>query len=317
MKSDAAARQNETLVEDRNSTRSRMLGLWSALVAFNIWGVLPIYWKLLSFISPQLILLYRIFWSYVFLLAIVLKSGKLRQTFALLKHRRTAITVTVCSILLTGNWFIFIWAVNSGHIVETSLGYFLNPLINMILGVIFFRERPDPLQWLAILIAFSGVAVQVWIFGRLPWIALSLGTSFALYGMLRKTETIDSVPGLFLETSVMFPLVTAGLIWFWINGDTSLITSVPQTLLIMCAGIFTSIPLLLFAYSAQRLSLTTLGLTQYISPSISLLIGVFIYGEPLTSGHLISFMLIWIALAIYTFESIRLYRKATNLNWRE
>lgn len=296
--------------------KGQKLALTAALGAFATWGVLPIYWKNLAFIDPFTILLHRIFWSFIFLLLLMLFSGKLRATLAMLRHRRTAITVAACSLLLSANWLIFIWAVNAGHIVESSLGYFLNPLLNMVFGVFFFKERPTFLQWSAIFLAFCGVGVQVIMFGRLPWIALSLAFTFAAYGVLRKTETIDSMPGLFLETSITVPFVTIGLIWLGLHGDTGFTTSIPQSLLIMCAGIFTSVPLIFFAFSAQRLSLTTVGLVQYISPSTSLLIGVFLYGEVVGLGHLISFALIWTALAIYTIASLHIYKKALNHDWR-
>ncbi|MDL2306572.1 EamA family transporter RarD [Desulfovibrio sp. OttesenSCG-928-C06] len=304
--------------QSRTSVSSSIAGLWAALGAFAIWGVLPLFWRSLDFIQPLVITLNRVVWSFFLLLILIIKAGKLKETISLLRHRRTALLVTACSLFLTANWLTFIWAVNNGHVVETSLGYFLNPLLNMLTGVLFFRERPAFLQWLAIGLAFIGVGVQIVIFGSIPWIALALGCTFAIYGALRKIETIDSMPGLFLETAVIFPFVSAVLLWFIINGDTSLTTSVTQTVHVALAGVFTTVPLILFAYSAQRLTLTTVGLIQYISPSMTLFIGVVIFGESITDGQMASFVMIWVALAIYSLESLRQYRKTQNLTeWKK
>lgn len=293
-------------------------GLVAALSAFVMWGVLPIYWKTLIFIAPLTIMLHRVIWSFAFLLLLEIKAGRLRSTLAALKDKRAAALTATRSLILGLNWLIFIWAVNNGHIVETSLGYFLNPLLNTLCGALFFKERPNFLQGCAILLALTGVGVQVAIFGRLPWIALSLASLFAAYGAMRKADPRRAVSGMFLETALITPLALAGLLWIALSGDiTGLGESLPRLLLIMSSGLVTSLPLLLFAHSTQRLSLTTLGLAQYIAPSLTMVIGVFIYQESVTSGHMLSFACIWAALALYTFESLRLYRAATRLHWRK
>jgi chloramphenicol-sensitive protein RarD len=302
---------------DKNVRQNQAAGLGAAVGAFILWGVLPIYWKLLSHLSPLLIILHRVFWSFIFLLLLMLKDKRTLACLALLKNRRTFLTTSLRSLLLTANWLVFIWAVNNGHIVETSLGYFLNPLMNTLCGALFFKERPNMPQYIAILFALTGVGIQLFAFGRLPWIALSLGSLFAVYGALRKADPVDSISGLFLETTTIIPLISAALLWFHFNGGTGLDASLPQTLLIMSAGVLTSVPLMLFAFSAMRLSLTTVGLVQYIAPSMTMLIGVFIYAEPVTSVHLASFACIWTALLIYSIESLRQYRLATRLNWRD
>jgi chloramphenicol-sensitive protein RarD len=305
-------------VPGRNAEqRGQIKGLCAAIGAFTMWGVLPVYWKLLISISPLVIVLHRVLWSFVFLLILEIKDGKLLSTLAQLKNKRSTAIVAVRSLVLSLNWLTFIWAVNNGHIIETSLGYFLNPLINTLFGILFFRERPNFPQYFAIFLACAGVGVQVVIFGRLPWIALTLAALFAVYGAMRKADTRGTVSGLFLETLVITPCVLAALVWFSLHGDTGLGSSLPMTLLVLSTGLVTSLPLLLFGYSTQFLTLTTVGLTQYISPSISMGIGVFVYHESITAGHMASFACIWIALLLYTFESIRLYRNATSLNWRD
>jgi chloramphenicol-sensitive protein RarD len=302
---------------ENTAQRGQAKGLCSAIGAFTLWGVLPVYWKLLMAISPFIIVLHRVLWSFVFLLILEIKDGKLLSTLAQLKSKRSALIITVRSLILSLNWLTFIWAVNNGHIIESSLGYFLNPLVSTVLGILFFRERPNFPQYFAIFLACAGVGVQIIIFGRLPWIALTLAVLFAVYGAMRKADSRGAVSGLFLETLVITPFVLAGLIWFALRGDIGFSSGLPMALLVLSTGIVTSLPLLLFCYSTQFLNLTTVGLTQYISPSISMLIGVFVYHENITAGHMASFTCIWIALFLYSFESIRQYRNATSLNWRD
>ncbi|MDR2825629.1 MAG: EamA family transporter RarD [Deltaproteobacteria bacterium] len=298
-----------------NSNKS--LGLMSAIGAFGMWGVLPVYWKQLSFIEPVIILIHRFFWSFIFLTALLLKAKNLRSTLALLKNKRHALIILLRSILLAFNWGIFIWAVNNNHIIETSLGYFLNPLLNTLFGIIFFRERPDFLQKLAIFLAFTGVSVQTILFGSVPIIALSLASLFAAYGAIRKKDNMPATEGLFLETTLLLPLVLVALIWFILKGSIGFDRGLVAGLLIVAAGPLTSIPLIMFAYSTQRLNLTTVGLAQYISPTLTLLTGTFIYNEQLGQGQIVSFIFIWAALLIYSFESIRLYKRSTKLDWRD
>jgi chloramphenicol-sensitive protein RarD len=297
-----------------NSGKS--LGLMSAIGAFAMWGVLPIYWKQLSFIEPALILVHRFFWSFVVLLALMFKAKKLRSTLALLKNKRHALLILLRSLILSFNWGLFIWAVSNNHIIDTSLGYFLNPLLNTLFGIIFFRERPDFLQKFAIFLAFTGVSVQIVMFGSVPVIGLGLALAFAAYGALRKKDDMPAIQGLFLETTLILPLVAVALIWFVLRGSIGFDRSIAAGFLIILAGPFTSIPMILFAYSAQRLDLTTVGLAQYISPTFTLLIGTFVYHEQFAQGQMVSFIFIWAALIIYSFESIRLYKKSTQLNWK-
>jgi chloramphenicol-sensitive protein RarD len=287
--------------------QGKSLGLASSLGAFSLWGVLPVYWKQLAMLEPMLLLLHRIIWSFVFLAIAEIKAKRLRATLAHLKNKRQSMIIALRSLLLAANWGLYIWAVNNNHIIEASLGYFLNPLFNSLLGIIFFKERPNVLQKFSILLAFTGVSVQVVMFGSIPAIGLGLALCFAAYGALRKKDSMPAIPGLFLETTLICPLVIAALIWYGLTGGIGFDLGAAKILMLIGAGPVTSIPLLLFAYGAQRLNLTTVGLTQYLSPTFTLLIGTFVYNEQLSDGHLISFIFIWIALAIYTFESLRLY----------
>ncbi|MDR1242784.1 MAG: EamA family transporter RarD [Deltaproteobacteria bacterium] len=293
--------------------QDKSLGLASALGAFSLWGCLPVYWKQLIFIDPLLILLHRIVWSFVFLAAVLLKSGSLLSTLALLKNKRHALIIALRSLLLTVNWGLFIWAVNNNHLVESSLGYFLNPLLSTLIGVVFFHERPDFLQKFAVFLALTGVSIQIIMFGSVPVVALSLASIFAAYGAIRKKDTLPAVPGLFLETVLICPPAAAALVLFALTGEIGFERGLPTIFLIICSGPLTSIPLLLFAYSTLRLNLTTIGLAQYISPTLSLLLGVWVYGEAISRGHMVSFVFIWAALALYSFESLRLYKNATKL----
>lgn len=288
----------------------RRAGFLTGISAYLIWGALPIYWKLLGFMDPFLTMLHRVFWSFVFLLALELWKKTLGTTLSHLSNRRVIVVVGFRSLLISINWLLFIWAVVTGRIVEASLGYFFTPIVSILTGVFFFRERPTPLQWASILLAFSGVGLQILIFGDIPWIAITLGVAFSVYGAMRKVDACGSLEGLFQETLIIMPIVLVLLGGYAaFQGDIGLSASTGQTLLIACSGIVTSVPLLLFAYSAQRLHMITIGLMQYIDPSLNLVIGVLMYGEKVTQGQRISFGCIWLALILFSGESLRLHRK--------
>lgn len=302
--------QPHSALAETEHTR-KIKGFWATLGVFSAWGFLPIYWKSLSFIEPFLILLHRIFWSFWMLLLMRAQNGGLRETFACLRDKGYAFKVAVRSLLISCNWLIFIWAVNTGYVIETSLGYFMSPLVHMLCGIVFFRERPRPLQRLAIGLAVVGVGVQVGFFGDIPWVALSLSVLFALYGAMRKADKRGAVEGLLLETTLILPFTIAGLIWYVATSGAGLAISPLYTILIICAGPFTGLPLVLFAYGAQRLNLTTVGIIQYIYPTIILFLGLFLYQEAVTAGAWTSFAFIWAALLVYSFESVRLYKQVS------
>jgi chloramphenicol-sensitive protein RarD len=249
------------------------------------------------------ILAHRIFWSFLFL-AVIISSmrrwSEFRQAFTSI---RSLLTISVAAILISANWLIYIWAVNNNHIVEASLGYYINPLLTILLGVVVLRERSDVWQIVAIVLAFAGVGLLTYQFGEVPWVAVSLAVSFALYGLVKKLSKLSPLTGLAAETMMVAPLAL-GYLYMQVSGtaDTYSSISYVMAIMILLTGVVTSVPLLLFAQGTKRVSLTTMGFVQYLSPSLSLLIGIFIYKEPFTLAYQISFGLIWIALAIYSFS---------------
>lgn len=280
-------------------------GALYAAGAYIVWGLLPIYWKALQGVPALEILSHRIVWACLLTLAMVGGLGLWRQLGAALRRPRTVLIYATSALLLTGNWFIYIWAVNDGHIVETSLGYFINPLVNVLLGVLFLKERLRPAQTAAILTAGAGVLYLTVLYGAPPWIALSLAVSFGLYGLIRKTASLDSLVGLTLETLLIAPLALAFLVSQELAGAGAFPhAGLGTSLLLVASGLVTAVPLLLFASGARQITLTTLGLLQYIAPSMQLLLGVALYGEALSPQRLVGFCLIWLALAIYSFEGV-------------
>ncbi len=289
-------------------------GMLYAAGAYVIWGLLPIFWKALHAVPALEILAHRMAWSLLVVLLLVAMRGRGRVIMAAVRDWRVLGTFTVTALLLSLNWFVYIWGVNEGYIVETSLGYFINPLVNVVLGMLFLRERLRLWQGVAIAIAVSGVMYLTVSYGRLPWIALTLACSFGLYGLLRKTASLPSLEGLTMETLVLFVPAVAYLIYRHASGQGSFgLVGTIETLLLVVSGIATATPLLLFASGARLLSLTTLGLLQYIAPTLQLLLGVLVYGEQLSASRLAGFCLIWLALAVYTGEGIVHGRGAARL----
>ncbi len=279
-------------------------GLGASIFAFVLWGLLPIYWKALNTISAQEIICHRIIWSFVFaggLLVFSRRMGEVRQAFSSFRHFGQ---MMVSGFLIGSNWLIFIWGVNAGYIVECSLGYYINPLVNVVLGFMVFRDRLRPVQWLAIAFAVIGVLNQVIQFGKLPWIALFLAFSFALYGLTRKMMRLGPISGLFVETAILSVPASFFLISFMSRGQSALGTQgMDINMLLIGCGAVTSIPLILFAYGARRLKLATLGLLQYIGPTGMLLLGIYMYDEPFGTATLITFSLIWVGVILYSVES--------------
>ncbi|MEM7116669.1 MAG: EamA family transporter RarD [Chloroflexota bacterium] len=277
-------------------------GTWYALSAYTLWGLLPIYWKWLAAVPALEILAHRVVWSLLFLLAI-LSYRRYWQWLPLLKEWRVAATFLATTILLFINWYVFIWAINAGYIVEASLGYFINPLVNVLLGMLFLGERLRQWQWLAIGFALLGVGYLTISYGSLPWIGLTLAFSFGFYGLLRKTAKLDALAGLSTETAVL--LLPAPAYLFWLEGQQTaafLHSDATTNFLLLFAGVVTAIPLLLFSLGARRVTMTTLGILQYIAPTLQFMLGVYVYGEAFTTERLIGFAFIWTALAIYTLE---------------
>jgi chloramphenicol-sensitive protein RarD len=285
--------------------KQKSYGFAAALAAFFGWGLLPVYWKSLITVNPFEILCHRVVWSLVFIAVILTLRRGWDATFAPLKSRRDRLILTASSLMIGFNWLLYIWAVNNDHVLDTSLGYYITPLVNVLLGFVFFRERLRPLQMIAIGLAALGVINSVVAHGHLPWISLALAVSFGLYGLLRKVASVESLPGLFLETMVLGPFALGYILWLQAHGASALFhQGIHVDLLLVGAGVVTASPLIGFAYGARRLQLTTVGLLQYLAPSIAFLLGVFVYREPFNASHLITFALIWFGLAVYTAESI-------------
>lgn len=289
---------------------SAVTGLFAGLGAFLLWGGLVMYWHVLAAVPSSEILAHRMIWSLVAVTPMVYFSRRFAEVRAALASPEIMLRITVSALIIAGNWGLYIWAVTQGHVLEASLGYYINPLANVLLGTLFLHERPSRLQCLAIAIAACGVLWSVVKVGTFPWIGLSLAGTFALYGFCRKTVRVESVPGLFLETVILFPMAAAWLMWLYSQGESHFLSiSWQVTLLLMGTGLATSIPLLLFAYAARHMQLSTLGLLQYLSPTITFLIGVFVLGETITADAMVTFACIWVALGIYTFCAVRSFKK--------
>lgn len=287
--------------------RETLKGAWFATAAYGFWGIAPIYFKWIGHVSPYEIVSQRVVWSLVLLLGILLYLGRFD---ALRLPRGQWWKVAVSASLLSFNWFLFIYTVVNNNIAEASLGYFINPLVSVFLGMIFLKERLRPLQWIAIAIAATGILIQFIWFGRIPWLGLSLAFSFGFYGLIRKTMGLHSVGGLAIETMMMAPVALGFLGYLAMKGELAFAHIDLRTdLLLIAAGFVTSFPLLCFAAAVNRLSLTAAGMFQYIAPTLSLIIAIAIYGEPFDIGRLITFSCIWAALAIFTVETFYFHRR--------
>lgn len=285
-------------------------GLAAAGGAFVLWGLLPVYWKLLVSVPSGEIICHRIVWSGVALAAYLAIKGRLPEVRAALGVPGAKLWLLGSSLLIGVNWWVYIWAVNAGHVIETSLGYYITPLVNALLGAVFFKDRLRPLQLAAVALATIGVAVQVASYGRVPWIALVLAATFGLYGLTRKVIRVAPMPLLFLETCYLAPLALGYLAYLLVSGAGAFGTAPAAVdLLLAGAGVVTSLPLVWFAVGAKNLTLTTLGLMQYVAPSIAFVLGVFVFREPFSSLQLVTFACIWLALVVYSLESLAQVRR--------
>lgn len=286
------------------------LGIFYGLGAYLLWGVLPIYWKLLQHVEAMEILANRFLWSAVFVFLLLLATGKLnifmQETKAIFSTKKTAFCMVLAAIMISFNWGIFIWAVEAGRIVETSMGYYISPLMNVLFGVVFLRERLAKLQIAAVSCAAVGIGVIIVHNGGLPWVALTLPLTFAFYGLLKKIIIAQPMTSILLETLLISPLAAGYLYYLSINEGTVYQSCDMNTLLLLAgAGAVTATPMLLFTACARKLPLNIVGFLQYISPSISLMIGVLIYGEPFTGTTATAFGCIWAGLALFIWSQIR------------
>jgi len=284
-------------------------GIFYGIGAYMLWGFFPIYWKLLHHVPALELLSHRIVWSYLLLVAVILATRKGADFRKLLSARIVGIYL-IAALLIGGNWGTYVWGVNAGHIVETSLGYFINPLVSVLLGVVILRENLRPAQWGPILLALIGVVYLTVTFGRLPWIALTLAFTFGFYGLVKKLAPLSSLYGVALETGVLFIPALVFLSFAHVNKTGAFLrTGTGADLLMIGAGVVTTIPLVMFASAAKRIPLTIIGILQYLAPTIQFLIGVFVYREPFDQTQLIGFSMIWLALLLFWGESYLANRK--------
>lgn len=279
-------------------------GVLSAIGAYAIWGLFPLYWKQLETIPALQLIGHRIVWSFMLLLVVVVASRQ-QAAFRAAVSAGTVRIYFVAALLISTNWFTYVWAVTHGFIVEASLGYYINPLFSVLLGVIVLRERLRLIQWVPIGLAVLGVAYLTVTFGSVPWISLVLAFTFGLYGLVKKTAPLGSFFGLTLETGLLFVPAAAYLILCQSAGQGAFLHSgAVADWMMVGAGLVTAVPLLLFAYAAQRVSLTTIGLLQYLNPTMQFLLGVLVYGEPFTRDRMIGFGMVWAGLAIFWLEGL-------------
>lgn len=295
------------MTSDHARTRA---GLLLGLGAYVLWGVLPLYFKAIQRVSPTEIVAHRIVWSLIFLAALVTLWRKWRPIGAALRSRKVMLTLLVTAALIAINWLVYIWAVLNGHVLAGSLGYYLNPLVNVLLGVVLLKERLTRPQVAAVALAAAGVLVLALQAGDGLWISLTLAASFALYGFLRKVAPVDSIEGLSIETVLLAPIALAWLLWLGAGGQSGFGRETGTDILLILAGAVTAIPLLLFTAAAKRLPYSTLGFLQYIAPSLQFLLAVLVFDERFTLAHAICFGAIWTALAIFAFEGLRAGRRA-------
>ncbi|MGP0908329.1 EamA family transporter RarD [Serratia sp. CY81593] len=292
---------------DAKQTRQ---GIFFALAAYFMWGIAPAYFKLIQQVSADEILTHRIIWSFFFMLALITLGRNWPKVRAGCQNRKRLLLLAVTALLIGGNWLLFIWAVNNHHMLEASLGYFINPLVNVLLGMLFLGERFRRMQWVAVALAFTGVLVQLWQFGSLPIIGLGLAFSFAFYGLLRKKIAIDAQTGMLIETLWLLP-VAAAYLFLFADSPTSHLSANPWSLnlLLVAAGIVTTVPLLCFTAAATRLRLSTLGFFQYLGPTLMFLLAVTFYGETIGQDKLVTFGFIWAALILFTLDALYTQRK--------
>jgi len=291
----------------------RRLGVVSGLAAYGMWGLFPRYFPLLEPAGGLEIVAHRVLWSLLFVALLLTVARRWGHVRAAVADRRTVLVLAGAAVLIAANWLIFVYGVNSGHVVETSLGYFINPLVSVLLGVVVFSERLRPLQWAAVAIAAVAVLVLTVDYGRPPWIALALALTFGLYGLMKKLVRTEATPGLFVETAlVSIPAAVVLAVAHSAGDGTFGNAGAGHALLLVSSGVATAVPLLLFAAAARRVPLSTVGLLQYVTPSMQLAIGVVVYDEPMPPARLAGFVIVWVALAVFTADSLRHARTANS-----
>ncbi|MBO0346118.1 EamA family transporter RarD [Roseibium limicola] len=297
----------QTPAADAAETRT---GFICALTAYGMWGVLPAFFKLMETVRPDFVVSHRIVWSVIFVSLFLLAVGRFSEVMEIVRQPKLVRNLCISTLLIVGNWLVFVWAVSNHQVLEVSLGYFINPLVSVVLALVVLREKISRFQGLAIGLAAVGVVLQAIIAGGLPWVSLFLAASFAGYGYMRKITPVRATPGLLIETVLLLPFVLGYLAINWVNGVEVFPTDEPVVMAALIAsGALTAVPLVLFSAGARRLPLVMIGILQYIAPSMHFLQAVFIWGEPLHMGTLTTFLIIWAALAIFSYDSLKRWRR--------
>ncbi|RUO32665.1 EamA family transporter RarD [Aliidiomarina sanyensis] len=292
-----------------DADRQARQGVLFAIAAYTIWGIAPVYFKAVAHVPAFEVLAHRIIWAFFLVFILLVATGKLSRVVAAFKAPKLLFRLAIAALLVGFNWLLFIWAVANDFILDASLGYYINPLLNVAIGMLFFGERLRKLQIWAVGLAFTGVAIQIITFGSVPWIALTLAASFATYGAIRKKLPFDSLTGLWLEVLILLPAILIYFFAFASSDSSNMLQNTWQlnTLLVM-AGVITTVPLLFFTGAAKRIRYSTLGFFQYIGPSLMFILAVFVYGEPFAIDKVVTFTIIWSALAIYSFDAAKAHR---------
>jgi chloramphenicol-sensitive protein RarD len=297
--------------EQRSKLKSESIsGAFYAGSAFLIWGLGPIYWKALSDVPPLEIIVHRVVWAIIILLISIVIGRFWNEFVNALKDLRILLTLLLTAVILAGNWLLYIWAINNNYILQGSLGYYINPLVNVVFGVLFLRERLRPAQTAAVLLAGLGVVYLTFYYGEFPWIALLLASSFGIYGLIRKVAPVGPLVGLSIEVMLMTAPAAIYLVYLGATGRGSFLRgSISTDLLLLGTSVLTAVPLTFFTAGAKRLNLSTVGLLQYMAPTIMFLLAVFYYREPFARAQVWTFIMIWIALIIYSTDSVIYYRR--------
>ena len=300
----------QTGAAGKDAAGAARVGVVAGLSAYLLWGFIPLFFKLVAHVPPLVVLSHRIVWSALFVGLVLTVQRRWGEVVAAARSRRAMLVLSASTAMIAVNWFVLLWAVTNRQVVQAGLGYFINPLVAVLLGMVFLRERLRGGQAAALLLAAAGVAVQVVALGRVPWVALSLAVSFGLYALLRKTAPAGPLVGLFVETALLVPFA----LFFVVTGSRADGGAAAWTggthAVLAASGVITAVPLLLFATAARRLRMATMGFMQFVSPTCQLLLAVFAFKEPFTRWHLVSFGLIWGGLALYSLDSLRAYRQA-------
>ncbi|MCG8483965.1 MAG: EamA family transporter RarD [Clostridia bacterium] len=291
-------------IEKDKKSKDYNLGLTLGLLCYFIWGILPAYWKLGKHISSLAVLSHRVIWSFVFvsLLLFIMKEHK--NLIEPIRDKKNIISLILASVIISINWGTYIWAIVSGHMIEASMGYYINPLIVSLFSVIFFKEKMTKVKLISVMLAFSGVFIMIYQYHKIPYVALTLAISFACYGVIKKRLQMSAFVSLFYETLFLLPIALGYSLYIETVNESIFLSSAGNVLFLMGAGIVTSVPLLLFAASAKRIHFSTLGFMQYLAPTMTLLMGVLIYLEPFKTSHFITFGLIWMGLIVYSMPHI-------------